>query len=70
MTTGLAHALWQGSPPSHVWQTIANYCKILHLFVAPATPPGLWTPRYHAGKSVGYARMRLQPSSAALEHAG
>jgi len=47
-------------------QTIANYCKLLHLFVDPATPPGLWTPRYHAEISVGYARMRLQSSSAAL----
>ena len=33
---------WCGAPPSQVWQTIANYCKLLHLFVAPATPPGLW----------------------------
>ena len=51
-------------------QTVANYCKLLHLYVAPATPLGRGTPRYRAGISRGYARMRLQASRTAAKHAG
>jgi len=51
-----------GAQPPQVLQTIANYCKLLHLYVAPATLPGLRTPRYHAGISRRYARMRVQAS--------
>jgi len=59
-----------GAQPPQVLQTIANYCKLLHLYVAPATPPGLRTPRYHAGISRGYARMHPQASWAAAEQVG
>jgi len=42
----------------------------MHLYVAPATPLGRGTPRYHAGISRGYARMRLHASRAAAEQVG
>ena len=59
-----------GAPPRQVLPTVANYCKLSHLYVAPATPLGRGTPRYHAGLSRGYARMRLHASRAAAEQVG